>query len=361
MRSPNVCRFILKLVVTEFIDTAAAISSDMVVRKYRLPISSATVRNEMAALELAGLLTHQHTSAGRIPTDAGYRLFVEELMDLVPLLPAEQQVIRDQFFAVRDDPERWIQLAATVLVRTTRNASVVTPPQAYQLYFRHLELIAINEATVLLVLVFHDGTVRQQTLSLTSDHTQEALHQLAGRINQCCVDAPVDRIEELLNQDQGQQSPMFDHFGQQVLVLIVRVMSQLQDQTNNEIHSDGLIEMLSQPEFIPSLLKEEDTNRAIERMRQALELLTTGHVLHALIQRVLATDGVQVVIGTEHGSDAMRNYSVVLTRYGTDNTATGVIGIIGPTRMAYPRSIPTVQYVSELMSHHLNKLYGLAA
>src|SRR5262245_48256642 len=234
-------RLILKLVIQAYIETPAPVGSEILTRKYGLTVSSATVRNELAALEELGYLTHLHTSAGRVPTDAGYRYFVANLMDRTPLSPTEQRTIRHQFYQVRSELDQWIQLAGAVLARTAQNASLVTPPRAYQARFKHLELIAIHDTTVLLVLVLHDGTIRQQTFSLEAARSQDELSQSAGRINERCHDAPVGRIEELHQQGRVLPTLPLDELERQVLELIARAMRQLEEQVNSEIHSDGLI------------------------------------------------------------------------------------------------------------------------
>jgi heat-inducible transcriptional repressor len=335
-------QLVLKLVIQEFIENPAPVSSDLLVRKYGLNVSTATVRNELSALEEIGYLTHLHTSAGRVPTDAGYRYYVENLMDRTPLSATEQRTIRHQFYQVRTELDQWIQLAGAVLARTAQNASVVTPPRAYQARFKHVELIGIHDTTVLFVLVLHDGTIRQQTFTLDTARQQEELSRGASRINDYCHDAPVERVEDLLQQDRAQLTPPLDELERQVLELVARAMRQV----NKEIHSDGLIEILSQPEFTH-----------VERVRQVLEILQGGKGLSPLIPRALASNGVQVVIGGEHSNDQMREYSVVLSRYGADEVV-GVLGVIGPTRMAYPRTISTVRYISTVMSDLVGEMYG---
>ncbi len=351
-------QMILKLVVQEFVESAAAVASETLVRKYGLSVSSATVRNELAALEELGYLTQQHTSAGRVPTDAGYRFYVKHLMDYTPLSPDEQRTIRHQFHQVRSELDQWIHLGASILARTAQNASVITPPHAYQTRFRHVELIAIHDTVVLLVLVLHDGTVRQQTFTPAVACQQEELRRVSLGINECYHNATVEKIRRLLAQRNDQPASGLHELEWQVLELIARAMNQLEERVNRQIYSDGLIEMLSQPEFIPSLLKEEDANRAIERMRQILETLTSSNALGTLILQALSSDGIYVVIGEEHDHDEMREYSVVLSRYGVDGAVTGVLGVIGPTRMAYPRSISTVDYISSIMSDLVSDLYG---
>lgn len=341
-------RLILKLVVLEFIDTSVPVASELLVRKYNLKASSATVRNELAALEELGYLTHWHTSAGRVPTDAGYRFFVENLMDWAPLPASEQRTIRHQFYQVRTELDQWIQLAGAVLARTAQNASVVTPPRAYQARFKHIELIAIHDTTVLLVLVLHDGTIKQQTLNLDRVYPQDELSRLAGKINHRLNDAPIARVEEIIAHPADEPDANGIELERTVLELVARAMRQLEDQFNSDIHSDGLMEILSQPEFMQ-----------IDRVRRMVEILQGGKGLNPLITQALSSNtGVQIVIGGEHERDEMREYSVVLSRYGIGGDVAGVLGIIGPTRMAYPRTISTVRYISAVMSDLLADLYG---
>ena len=340
-------QLILKLVIQEFIETSTPVASELLVRKYALTYSSATIRNELAALEDLGYLTHWHTSAGRAPTDAGYRYYVENLMDRTPLSATEQRTIRHQFYQVRSELDQWIQLAGAVLARTAQNASVVTAPRAYQARFKHLELIAIHDTTVLLVLVLHDGTIRQQSFTLETARPQEELSRSAGKLNDRCHDAPIARIEETLQGERSAEAPQLDDMELLVLDLIVKAMGQLEDQLNSQFYSNGLIEMLNQPEFAQ-----------VARVRQVLEMLQSGKGLGPLIPRVLASNGVQVIIGGEHSRDEMREYSVVLSRYGVADEVVGILGVIGPTRMAYPRTISTVRYISTVMSDMLNNMYG---
>ena len=349
---------ILKLVIQEFVATATPVASETLVRKYRLNVSPATVRNELAALEELGYLTHMHTSAGRLPTDTGYRFFVENLMERTPLALPEQRMIRHQFYQVRGELDQWVQLAGAVLARTAQNASVVTPPRtAERLRFRHLELIAIHESMALAVLVFHNGIVKQQTFMLDSARSPDDLRRCAARLSDHLADLALTGVEELLAREAQQAQPSFGEFERSVLALVVKAMQTFEEHAQELIYSDGLIEMLSQPEFIPALARD-DAEHAVERMRRAFELLKSGRGLGPLIPQALASDGVQVIIGGENSADEMREYSVVLARYGVDRAVVGVLGIIGPTRMAYPRSISTVRYISSLMSDLLAELYN---
>lgn len=348
-------QLLLKLVVQEFIERAIPVASESLVRKYELNVSPATVRNELAMLEELGYLTHLHTSAGRFPTDAGYRFFVENLMDCMPLGSEEQRTIRHQFSQVDGDPDQWVQLAAAILARTVRSVAVVTPPRAYQARFKHLELVAIHETLALLVIVLHDATVLQQIIPLEKIYPQETLREVSAILSEHCTNLPVSQIKAVLEQKEPEYS---EPLSTQVLQLVIRSMLQLEEQVNEQIYSDGIVELLSQPEFLPAVMKEDDPNRGAERIRHTLELLSSSKMLGSLMLHALASDGVQVIIGAEHGNEEMRKFSVILSRYGFEDSIAGVLGVVGPTRMLYPRSISAVQYLSLVMSDFLNNLYG---
>jgi heat-inducible transcriptional repressor len=338
------CQQILRLAVQDFIESPRPVASETLVRKYGLPYSSATVRNELAHLEELGLLTHLHTSAGRVPTDAGYRYFVENLMERAGLSPTEQRTIQHQFYQVRGELDQWMYLAAAVLARSTHNAAVVTPARAYEARVKHLELIGIHDTIVLLVLVLHDGAIKQQTLTTEAVVTQEELSRVAQRLNGLLHDAKLPDVERA-----GREAlePPLGALERTVVETVSHAMHQREGQVNEPLHHDGLLEMLAQPEF-----------ERIDRVRDLLEILRDARGLGPLIPQALASDGVQVIIGGENEHDKLREYSVVLSRYGYGDEVAGVVGLIGPTRMAYPRTISSVRYISTVMSELMAELYG---
>ncbi|GAC1384918.1 MAG: heat-inducible transcriptional repressor HrcA [Herpetosiphon sp.] len=337
-------QLILKLTIQDYIESCRPISSESLVRKYELLFSSATIRNELAALEELGLLTHWHTSAGRVPTDAGYRYYVENLMERTPLSAQEQRTIQHQFYQVRGELDQWIHLAAAVLARSTQSAAVVTLPRSYEARFKHVELIGIHDSVVLLIMVLHDGTMRQQSITLEQSLSQEDLSRTASRLNESLLDAPMARVNQLRAEADG---AAWNELERQILDIIVRTMHQREGHLNENLHYDGLREMLAHSEF-----------EHIAQVRDLLDILGSQAALAPLIPQVLAADGVQVIIGAEHTLEKMRNYSVILSRYGYGNDVAGIVGLIGPTRMAYPRSISTVGYISSVMSGLLADMYG---
>jgi heat-inducible transcriptional repressor len=336
-------RQLLKLLIQEYVATSAPVASEHLVRRHGLNVSSATIRNELASLEDLGFLTHLHTSAGRIPTDAGYRFFVENLMES-PVLPAhEERIIRHQFYQMQTTLDQWIHLAGSVMARRVQNVSVVLPPRTTQARLRNVHLIGIHDLLMLVVLVLHDGMVRQQTMALDAPHSQEELNRVANATNEHVQDATVSQLRERIEQ----LDPQVDSLVRPVLELACTTMRQYEEALNSDVRADGLLEMFNQPEFAQT-----------ERVKQMLALVQTGNVLTPLIPRVASSDGVQVIIGTEHQNPELRDMSMVLARYGVDDEIVGVLGVVGPTRMPYARAIATVQAIAAVMSDLVGELHG---
>lgn len=328
---------ILAIVVKEYVATAAPIGSETL-RQRGFGVSSATIRNELAALEDSGYLTHPHTSAGRIPTEKGYRYFVESLMEEFELPPVEQRMIRHQFHQVTLDVDQWMRLSAAVLSRAAHGAALVTAPQSSQCRYKHVQLIMIGEQVALLVLVLQEGTVKQQMLALQQPKSQEELTQSSNRLNSHLGG---------LNAEQIRAKGMaVSEFEAAVLQVVVSLMLQIDRRTSRDIYRDGLMDILRQPEF-----------SAIERMQALLEMLEQRQFLEEMLTDLAPEHGVQVVIGGESHHNEMNEYSMVLARYGRPE-ASGVISVLGPVRMQYARAVGAVRYVAGLLDDLVAQMYG---
>lgn len=329
---------VLGLVVRQYIATAIPVGSKTIVEQYGLGISSATIRNEMACLEEQGYLTHPHTSAGRVPTEKGYRYFVERLMSEAELPLAEQRTIRHQFHQARLDLEQWMRLAAAVLARAARSTSLVAAPTVAQCRFKHLELIAAHGLKVLLVLVLSGGIVKQQMLTLTHPVIQEELSQVANRLNDLFIGLTADQILTSSHQLMPSEA--------QIANLVVEMMEESEARSSGEIYHDGLLNIFRQPEF-----------SEIENARQIVRIMEEQSLLEAILTEVLNSSGVQVIIGGEGRWEELSECSVVLAPYGEAGRAVGALGVLGPMRMRYGRAISTVRYVADLLSGLIYELY----
>jgi len=330
---------ILGLVVRQYIATAIPVSSKTIVEQYGLGVSPATIRNEMAYLEEQGYLTHPYTSSGRVPTEKGYRYFVERLMGEVELPLAEQRTIRHQFHQARLDLEQWARLAATVLARTAHNTSLVTAPTVPQCRFKHLELIAAHGSRVLLVLVLREGIVKQQMFTLVQPMTQEELNQVANRLNEFFTNLSASQI--------AASSHRLSPVEEQVADLVIGLMAKAEACFGSEIYHDGLLNTFRQPEF-----------SEIENVRQIIRVLEEQSLLEAILAEVLSSNGVQVIIGGEGRWEELSECSMVLAPYGEAGRARGALGVLGPMRMRYGRAISAVRYVADLLSDLIHDLYG---
>ena len=330
---------VLGLVVRQYTSTAVPVSSGSLVGYAGLDVSSATIRNELARLEELGLLTHPHTSAGRVPTGAGYRYYVENLMPERELPLSEKRRIQHQFHQLGMELNQWLQLSAAVLADTVRNAALVTVPKAPEVRFKHLELIATYGNAALLVLVLQDGTVRQQGLVARETVDQEVLSNISDRLSAMCRGLSASEIQALSSSD-------LTEFEMAVLRLVAGCMKEVGGSVSVEAYREGLRHLLAQPEF-------HDT----ASVEQAVRLLETEWLAARLLPQVMAADGVTVIIGGSTTLD-LGHCGLVLSRYGVQQELAGVLAVLGPIRMHYEWAIPAVRYMSGLLSNLLLSLFG---
>ncbi|MEX1018409.1 MAG: heat-inducible transcriptional repressor HrcA [Litorilinea sp.] len=348
-------RTILRLVVQEYVETAQPVGSTVIARQGELGVSPATIRNELAALERAGLLTHPHTSAGRIPTDAGYRFFVKHLMAAPELPSADRRYIRIQFGEVGQEMDQWLRLSTSLLARTTQSAALATAPRSHQSRYKHVELVAIHGAKILVVLVLQQGAVLQQMVDLEEPVAQPELSKISNELN--------DRLAGLGAPGIRKQDPILSAFAAQVADLIVDMMQRLDSQGASQIYRDGLTQVLDLPEFA-----EGDNVRRIVHVFEEPSLLEqvvedfghnlSGSLIESTGNRAGPAGDIHVLIAGDGRFAELRDISIVLARYGVYEEATGVLGVIGPVRMSYRRTMGAVRYVAALMSERVEELYG---
>lgn len=329
---------LLLLIIRDYIESAQPVGSKRLAEHYRINLSSATIRNEMAALTDMGYLRQPHTSAGRVPSEEGYRYFVSQMMNQAQLPESVQATISHQFHQSQPDVDQWMTLAASILAHQSQGVSVVTAPHADNAKYKHVELISTQGRQVLMVLVMVGGEVNQQILTLAETVTQERLSQSASRLNGLLAGLAVEAIASLPVRS--------DALDQDILTLIVQAMRRTADRASGEIYTDGLSNVLSEPEFAES-----------DEARRALKLFEKSSTLQDLLVRTTTNSnigGLQVLIGGEGEWEELRQCSIVLARYGVPGLATGTLGVLGPMRMSYARTIPTVRFVAGLLSDLVN-------
>lgn len=331
---------ILKSIVELYITTAHPVGSQAIVAASGLGVSSATVRHEMAVLEETGLIRQLHTSGGRVPSNAGYRYYVERLMQPLRMSTSDAVTIRHQFHQAHTELQEWLKLAATVIAHRLHNVGLVTAPKSPEVRLRHLEVISIQNTVVLLIVVFADGTVMQEMLPLPETRTQEELSALADRLNQSLKGLGAGQIERHLAD-----LPPLDGA---IAAIAVNLLRRGEGQHVQVFHA-GLSDLISQPEFLEPRPGEPATVFNA-RLRRVVDFLNQGFALQQLLTGLPVHSNVQIVIGGETPYPGLEDYSFVLGRYGDEEDTTGYLGVVGPTRMEYPRAVALVRYMTNLMT-----------
>jgi heat-inducible transcriptional repressor len=338
---------ILRAVIEEYVTTAQPVGSQALVERFNLGVSSATVRNVLADLESAGLLTHPHTSAGRVPTDAGYRFYVEAIADSLTLPAVEQLMIRHQFGQVEFASEHWFRLAATTLAGLTRSAGLATPAKPNAARVRRIDLVAANDRMASLILVLREGAIKQAAIPLDGDDVidQPLLNRVAALLNERLTDKTAMGSERELARLTD--ATALERIAAKVGERIVRIVSDYDAATIEEVFSDGLLNVMEAPEFAES-----------EKVRRVFSALEDRTYLGELVGNVAEAGRIVVFIGGENLAHEMHDVSLILAPYGRPGRAIGVVGVLGPTRMSYPQAIGTVRFVSGLMNELVDHLYA---
>jgi len=329
---------ILKSIVRQYITTAIPVPSQRITNECELGVSSATIRNEMAYLEHEGYVTRLHPSAGSIPSDKGYRYYVDSLSDIkLPL--AEQRLISHLFHQVERELEEWLSLTATLIAQLAQNVAVVSMPKPADCQFKHLELVSLQDSLALIILVLRGARVKQQLITFDQAISQLKLTAIANKLNGAY--SGLTRPQILAKEIELSATE------QQITDCLIKMMQAEDEQEYEEPYLGGWHFMLNQPEFVHS-----------HRMQALMELVEHRNLLRVIIPPELTSHGVQIIIGNENKAEVIRDYSVVISRYGLPKEAVGTIGILGPTRMPYARAISTIGYLSSVLSELVAELYG---
>jgi heat-inducible transcriptional repressor len=329
---------VLRLLVQEYVGHGRPVGSKTLSQLFPMAVSSATIRNEMAVLEEAGYVQQPHTSGGRIPTDQGYRYYVHRLMGKPELSSGDQVMIRHQFRQVEAQLDSWVDFAAAVLAETAGNVSIVTAPRSVVARLRHFELISLQPRIALLILVTQESAVRQMMLHLPQETDQALLSKVADTMAPLLRGLSGPEVESRMHGTAGLATYVLEQ-----IAFGLKGMDAVED---TQVRHSGLENILGQPEF------------AGAEGQNVLELLRGTSLLGALLPQMTPADDVQVFIGEENPADALRRFGVVMATYGIDGEVTGILGVLGPTRMSYWRSISSVRYMARLMSDLMEELYS---
>lgn len=328
---------ILKTVVEQYADSFAPVPSWHPALKRAVEVSAATIRNELAELVRLGYLDQPHASAGRIPTDRGYRYFVDYLMEAEPVSPAVQGYIWEAIGSAPPDIELLADKLAETVAMVTGNAAVVSAPQGPRSRLKHIDLVSLQPREVLLILLVQGNLLRQSVLNLEQDTDQDTLTRLANRVNKTM--AGEDR-EEIELRAGAAKAPL----EREVLTHIQMAMDRMDSGVGHVVVHDGVRNLLRQPDF-----------RNVAQIEEVLEVLEETRLLAMVLRRLVGDTDLQVVIGGEHEISGLRACTVVLTAFGPSRKVKGVVGAVGPTRMQYGQVVARLREIARAASERVSQ------
>lgn len=333
-------RKVLYLTVYYYISTGEPVGSRFLSKKLDLDISPATVRNIMADLEDMGFLKQTHPSSGRVPTDLGYRCYVDLLIRPGRPQPTAMQQIRDRLVRRNLTFDDVFQNTSHTLSAVSRQLGIVVGPKILGDRHQQLQFVRIGRRRVLAVIVSDTGLIQNKMLELPKDWSQEELTTMSEIWNRRFASRPVREVRAELLDLMDDDKAEFDRMMETAIALGRRALS---DEMGGSIYLDGTTNMLSWPEFA-DLEKLRSLMRAIEQKSRLLQLL----------DRSMSAEGIQIYIGEELALPEMREMSLITAPYGREGKVLGVLGVIGPTRMEYSRVIPIVEYTAVSLSEYLS-------
>jgi heat-inducible transcriptional repressor len=334
---------LLRILVETYIREGQPVGSRALSRESGLQLSSATVRNVMADLEELGFVSSPHTSAGRVPTDKGYRFFVDTLLQLQAPDEAASAEMRRQFEVHHDNPTELIATVSQMLSSATRLAGVVTLPRARSTAITQIEFVGLSENRVLVVLVYNDREVQNRIIQLERHYSPDELKRASNYLNEQFRGRSLREVrQEILRQLSEAHAHM-----NQIMLEAITVAQQVFEGGSG----DGRLEYVIKGET--NLMGAGELS-SVEKLRRLFEAFNEKRDFLHLLDQSLRAEGVRIFIGHESGYQILDDCSVITAPYAGGGSVIGVLGVIGPTRMAYERVIPIVDMTAKLLSAALN-------
>ena len=329
-------RTILRSIIYSFIQTATPVGSRYISKRNGLDLSPATVRNVMSDLEFLGYIDHPHTSAGRIPTDKGYRFYVDSLIELEALSAHDQSTIQSQIHSSAD-PDEILKETSRILGTISHQLGIVSTPRVSAGVFEKLELVSISNSRIMVILSIRSGLVKTIMMEAHSEIPKSKLEEVSRILNERLSGLTLrqirktfsDRVRDMQNEETG------------LIRLFVESVDKVFDETHNKdkVHIGGTQSLLTQPEF-----------SSAENFRGIIELLENEDIIvHILEKKEFGEGNISISIGSENQEEKLRELSVVTSQYAVGDVS-GTVGIIGAKRMDYPKMIPLVDYMARMIS-----------
>ncbi|GAB6100243.1 heat-inducible transcriptional repressor HrcA [Halanaerocella petrolearia] len=333
---------ILKAIIKEYITTAEPVGSRKLTRRYNFDVSSATIRNEMADLEEVGYLEQPHRSAGRIPSDKGYRFYVDTLMDLDKLSSAKAESIRQKYKSKEQEIQGLIEETSQLLSDLTQYTSLASSPKVQESVLQYLKLVPIADKKLLIVLVTDTGIVKDKIVEVPSTLSQNQLEDVSRFLNQRLHGLPLYKIDNKLLAKLNQELVRRLSLTTRELKFLKTTNFRNNLSSAGKIYLGGTTYILDQPEFSD-----------IDKVKNVLQVLEHESVLKNILGDSQSKTGLEILIGNENECEEIKDCSIVIATYHFNGRPVGKLGVLGPTRMNYSRVVGTVKFMSNILSKYL--------
>jgi heat-inducible transcriptional repressor len=332
-------QLLLRHLINSYTSDGQPVGSKNLAQLSGLDVSSATIRNIMARLEEMGLVNSPHTSAGRVPTEAGYRLFIDSLLQVDNLEESAQQIISDSFSSDKTSSDL-IQSAGDILSRVTHLAGIVSLTHTAPAEVRHIEFMKLSDRRVLVILVINKDEVHNKVIHVDRDYSDLELHRAAQTLSRYLIGRSFESAREVLRQELAELRSDVNSIMQTVLDAMQEVCS-----------ASGHDDLLTTGE---SNLLEYTELTDINKLRSLFNVFNEKTDLLKLLDGCTSADGVEIFIGSESGYSVLSDCSIIGAPYQVKGEIVGVLGVIGPTRIAYEKVIPVVDVTAKLLTSALN-------
>lgn len=333
---------ILRAIVDEYILHAEPVGSRTVSKREDIGFSAATVRNEMADLEEMGFLEQPHTSAGRIPSQFGYRYYVDHLMVPEGLERSDLIMVRRLFASQMDALEQTIQQTVSILSRITNYTSIMLGPELYDNKLKHLQVISLHDRMAVVILVTDTGHVDQRRITVPEGVSLSSIEQMVNLLNAKLSGVPLYRLKQTVYKELYEE---FSRHAENYNYLLGMIDQMLVADLEGQVFTSGTTNILTQPEF-----------RDVEKVKALMEIFEETDTVARLFSN--RDTGVQIRIGQENHLEAVNNCSIVSASFVVDGRSLGTIGVLGPTRMDYQRVVSLLEVLTHDFSEHLRRIYG---
>ena len=334
---------VLNTIIESFVGTAVPVGSRIVAKKSNIKLSPASIRNVMGDLEELGYLTHPHTSAGRIPTDKGYRTYVDSLMDVEILSEQQRRAILDQFLAVSRGIDSLLVAASQVIARVSNQLGVVLSPRFFQGVFEKIDLVPISSGKVLMVLSIKSGLVRTIMLEVDSEISRDMLERTATVINERLQGLSLDELHKTI---EGRLKDVAEADSSLLRTVLQAVIPSMESTGKRIFHFGGTKNIMAQPEFVDQ-----------EKLSNILNLLESKEILVRVFDSADAKGELCITIGEENQQEVIKYCSLITASYHLGNI-TGTLGVLGPTRMNYAKVVGLVDFMAKTLTQLFEERTG---